>query len=301
MAFNEPNISVDLLSIERLGVLFDEDDRLFLSNFLWNINADGYCVTSTRKRMHRLIMTKKLGDLNSTPIDHINQNKIDNRKSNLRLATVTQNNRNRSKSKKSKFYKGVRRHRGKWQAYITVGKKRTTIGSFESLELAALAYDIYAEKYFAEFASFNLEKRQDEQTKQVLEILANPKKLTGTTSSYKWVYFRKPSWIAKSRHFKWAFHFKTERDGDFLNIEDATREEVERVREIIKTTKNRKISRSPFKGVYKTRSGNWISRIGINGKKVSLGTFQTQLEAVIAYNNKAKELGRSALNDINLF
>jgi len=91
--------------------------------------------------------------------DHINHNGLDNRKANLRLATLAQNIRHRRKFKipSRSGYKGVdwvARQR-KWRARITINRRRIYLGSFKNQIQAAEAYDKAAEKYHGRFAVLN--------------------------------------------------------------------------------------------------------------------------------------------------
>ncbi len=116
--------------------------------------------------MHRMILDLQEKGLH---VDHRNHEDLDNRKSKLRVATLTQNlhNQRRQKPKKISPYKGVRFHpycgsRGKvyprtkpWEVWICVYKKSIYLGAFTTKELAAEAYNEAAEKYFGEFAYLN--------------------------------------------------------------------------------------------------------------------------------------------------
>jgi hypothetical protein len=102
--------------------------------------------------MHRLILDAPAGEL----VDHINGNGLDNRRENLRLATVAQNTRNsRQRRGSAAGYKGVRRRGDKWQARIAVNSKQIHLGVFSSKEEAAQAYDTAAREHFGEFAVLN--------------------------------------------------------------------------------------------------------------------------------------------------
>ena len=92
-------------------------------------------------------------------IDHINNNGLDNRKANLRLATPAQNARNRRKTAAKTYskYKGVSYHAGqrKWSAAIRVNGQYKYFGLFQNEIDAAKAYDEAARKYHKEFAVLN--------------------------------------------------------------------------------------------------------------------------------------------------
>jgi hypothetical protein len=106
-------------------------------------------------RLNRVIMDAPPGLL----VDHRNGNTLDNRRTNLRLATCSQNriNSQRDKSKTSSRYVGVslEKGRGKWLAYISYNGKRIHLGRFDNELDAARAYDLAAVKYHGEFARLN--------------------------------------------------------------------------------------------------------------------------------------------------
>jgi len=126
-------------------VLVDNSDFEWLSQWKWSLDKDGYVIRSFYARndnnepitkhwsMHRLI--------NNTPdgldTDHINRNKLDNRRSNLRSVTNQQNQFNLPLSKINKSgYKGVFwvEDRKKWQARIGFNNKSYNLGRYSSLE-----------------------------------------------------------------------------------------------------------------------------------------------------------------------
>lgn len=123
--------------------------------------ADGYVyIRFEGKRLlaHRLAWLIVTGRLPLGPIDHVNMDRSDNSIANLRCATVTQNNRNRGpQSNNTSGHKGVTFHKAtrKYHAKICVNKKRISLGYFDSVEQAAIAYQHAAKEHHGEFARFN--------------------------------------------------------------------------------------------------------------------------------------------------
>lgn len=117
-------------------------------------SINGWYAKTNRKGtvlMHRLLM----GDPDCL-VDHINGDTLNNRRSNLRLATKSQSNINRGKQKgTSSKYKGVRWHQRKWMAEIKVDGKTRYLGTFEIEEDAGRAYDKIAKELHGEFANLN--------------------------------------------------------------------------------------------------------------------------------------------------
>lgn len=101
--------------------------------------------------LHRLITNAPKG----LQVDHINGNRLDNRKINLRICSSSDNSKNRPKNKGN--YKGVYldKLRNKWIAQITKNYKCYHIGSFEKEIEAALAYNEKAKELHGEFAYLN--------------------------------------------------------------------------------------------------------------------------------------------------
>jgi len=107
--------------------------------------------------MHRQIIHVPEGYV----IDHINGNGLDNRKANLRPATVAQNAWNSKKRNPRSGYKGVcfDKDKGLWRAAIVCNRKRIHLGYFKDKTTAAKAYDKAAKKYHGQFASLNFPRR----------------------------------------------------------------------------------------------------------------------------------------------
>lgn len=110
--------------------------------------------------MHRLLM----GEPADQQVDHRNGDSLDNRISNLRLASNTENSRNARLGKNNTSgYKGVTwdASRQQWRAQIMVNKKNLFLGRFDNTEESALAYNQAALHYHGEFAVLNTIQRKD--------------------------------------------------------------------------------------------------------------------------------------------
>ena len=100
--------------------------------------------------MHRMLA----GTPDGLFTDHINGDGLDNRKCNLRFATVTQNNRNCKRPiQNTSGIKGVdwRESKGKWRAQIKVNNRSLHLGYFDSAEDAAEAYAAGSRTFHGEF------------------------------------------------------------------------------------------------------------------------------------------------------
>jgi hypothetical protein len=134
--------------------MIDDEDFELVSRYVWHISYYGYAISGIIF-MHRLILGLSVWD---TSVDHINGNKLDNHKSNLRKCTVAQNIYNSKICSRNKSgYKGVywNKEKGKWSAQIKYNRKSMHIGYFKNKNDAALAYNRMALRFFGEFARLN--------------------------------------------------------------------------------------------------------------------------------------------------
>jgi len=109
-------------------------------------------------KLHRYIFYLRGIDIEGKEIDHINGDTLDNRFSNLRIATSSQNKVNRMVRSDSKSgYKGVEYHNmnKNWIAYIVKNGKKTHLGVFDTKHKAALAYNRAAIELWGEYAWTN--------------------------------------------------------------------------------------------------------------------------------------------------
>lgn len=110
--------------------------------------------TGEIESLHNLLLPPKPPLL----VDHVNGNGLDCRRENLRYATKTQNAYNRApnRNKALSLPKGVIACGNGWRARITVNERTIHLGIYETINEAAMAYDLAALTHFGEFARFNL-------------------------------------------------------------------------------------------------------------------------------------------------
>lgn len=101
--------------------------------------------------LHRFILDAPHG----LEVDHINGDSLDNRRCNLRLATVSQNSCNAQRLANKTGFRGVTKQWGKFYSRIVFQGKRFHLGSYFTAEEAALAYDSKAVELHKEFAALN--------------------------------------------------------------------------------------------------------------------------------------------------
>jgi len=147
-----------------LFALVDGEDYEVLSKYKWWAVKDGNTFYAVRAQtvgskrqtisMHRQILNAQHGD----EIDHCYGCGLDNRRTNIRFCTMSQNCQNQRPTKgKSSNFKGVSWHKNtkKWQVRIIHNRKNICLGYFLSEIEAAKAYDKKAKQLFGEFARTN--------------------------------------------------------------------------------------------------------------------------------------------------
>jgi hypothetical protein len=153
-------VVIDMTTNKEVARAFiDTEDTYRVAQYRWGLNKDGYLQSSIKSKkipLHRFLLNLEVGD--SKIVDHIDRNIHNNRKSNLRLCSQTQNHGNSSLSKRNTSgYKGVcwNKYHKKWQAQIRKDYKEIYLGLFDLVEDAAMAYNDAAITYFGEFAVLN--------------------------------------------------------------------------------------------------------------------------------------------------
>ncbi len=93
-------------------VKIDYEDYTLCCSHLWILNSNGYVVSSPQKdrvNLHRLIMGLSFYKEDNRVVDHINHNKHDNRKINLKICSLSENSRNRISKENSVFSENIYR------------------------------------------------------------------------------------------------------------------------------------------------------------------------------------------------
>jgi hypothetical protein len=149
-----------------LYAIVDVEDYERVSKYKWYVRigprSNTYYAARTENRkpvsMHRFIMNAPT----KMYVDHKNGNGWDNRRANLRLADSFQSAMNKPKRRNARIsrYKGVKRNKWsrRWYAEINYERKRIYLGTYDTEEQAARAYDRAARKYHKEFARLNFPK-----------------------------------------------------------------------------------------------------------------------------------------------
>lgn len=137
--------------------IVDDADFEWLSQWRWYYFTKKYAARNQGKQkiyMHKLI----LGITTGREGDHINRNKLDNRRENLRPCTRQQNQCNATYPNLTSRYRGVTWNKRirKWQAQIQSHLKNHYLGVFQNESDAARAYDNAAKALHGQFASLNL-------------------------------------------------------------------------------------------------------------------------------------------------
>lgn len=141
--------------------LIDIDDVDKCKKYKWSLHSQGYAHNGHVGMLHNYITNHKGREV---IIDHEDHNRLNNKKSNLRIADYAQNTINRSKpcAINTSGVTGVSfsKKQRKWHAYIAVDKKRINLGYLNDFELAKQIRLDAEIKYYGEYSPFKNEQEE---------------------------------------------------------------------------------------------------------------------------------------------
>ncbi len=175
--------------------------------------------------MHRMVMGAQDGEY----VDHIDGNGLNNSRSNLRFATLSQNNTNqRIRPDNTSGHKGISwcPDREKYQVYVNIDRKRKSLGRYRTLEEAIYVRDQAVKEHYGEFARENTSLPEEAQIKPYRSVPRTLRRTGGNNSSGKTgVTKLKDQWRATI-----TIDGKVKYIGTFADLESAiiAREKAER-------------------------------------------------------------------------
>ena len=171
--------------------IIDKQDLDLVSNFSWRLHmSDGtsrrYAQAFNKSskatiRLHQLIASPAQGEV----VDHINGDGLDNRRTNLRLCSMTQNLHNSGSRTGLSQYKGVSKDQKGWTTGIFSQGERYDLGTFADEVDAAIAYDLAAMKLFGEFAGTNFPRPILDRLAALLPVESDTESPTGMSPIYR--------------------------------------------------------------------------------------------------------------------
>lgn len=156
---------------------FDKKDYNLIKDYTWFFDAKGYVVTQINKEtiyLHRLVLGLPTKVKDEIIVDHINGKKNDNRKSNLRICSFNENNKNLGLRKDNNSgVPGVtwEKDRNKWKSQLICDNKIVLLKRFDSFEEAVIA------RIKAELQYFGEQNRRYNQYCKILDIYIKTGKL----------------------------------------------------------------------------------------------------------------------------
>lgn len=112
--------------------MISPEDVAFVSSVAWRIDSNGYARNTRKGRLHRLLLNTPAGLV----VDHINQNKLDNRRANLRVVEHAVNLHNgKLNARNTSGHRGVTWNalRRRWYAWLSVKWRHDHLGSFPTI------------------------------------------------------------------------------------------------------------------------------------------------------------------------
>lgn len=142
-----------------VDILIDSEDLNLFNSKIWTYDKmSGYTVNMTKGKkiyLHRFLLNAEKGQL----VDHINGNKLDNRRTNLRFCLAKENTKNRKMSRRNTTgIKGVSFNKNlkKYEVSICVDYKTINVGYYSDIIDAKNAYNAASIKYHGKFGKLNV-------------------------------------------------------------------------------------------------------------------------------------------------
>ena len=121
--------------------IVDDEDYERFAREKWHLHSQGYAARKPHGCTTYILLHREIAQSGSLGTDHVNRNKLDNRRANLRPADQMLNGRNtNTQANNTSGVRGVHRTRcGRWEAYIKVRGKKIGLGNHLTIEAAASA------------------------------------------------------------------------------------------------------------------------------------------------------------------
>lgn len=292
------------------AIVDDSDyDDLMLHN--WHLATNGYAfrqtvrtdiMTGARKKsvllMHRYLLGLHFGDRMTG--DHIDGNKLNNQRTNLRACSQTRNAQNVDRRVTNKSgYKGVywSKVSQAWISRIQSERVPRHLGTFETAEEAYTAYCKAAEELHGEFANAGAVSPDMSAGR-----IARPRQRKTNRTGFSGVYKDKKYdlWIARIRYKGRRVNlgcFKTP-EAAHAAFRTATEKVREGTLEENEINNSSRANKNGYPGVKRPPYGEkWEAYITKGGKKRYLGAFPSPEEAHLAYCAAKREYAESAGQD----
>lgn len=312
----------------------DADDYPEVSRWRWYANRNGYSYGQRhgprRVRMqvllHHLVFDTPYG----TIVDHVNGDRLDATKANLRVVSYSVNNRNRVRVKKVGFKGAFAVGGGLWQARIKWDERNWNLGSYATAEDAARVYDAAALHIDPDLGSHALNFPDEAQAKHPAQIRREAfaeGHITSKSSPYRGVSWKPPNSAfqaffteghrtvylglhddeeqAARAHDSYALHaLGPSAPTNFPDGAAKSREEIMATVTAIRAARpalrrTRTTNQSGYQGLKfhgRRVRKNWQAMIQLAGTRKSLGYFMTPEEAAQAYDAACVKAGLPPVN-----
>lgn len=294
--------------------IVDDDVYELVKNLNWKVSSLGYVYNRKYVYLSRFLLgVENNKDSRIFVVDHINRDVLDNRKSNLRICTVSQNGANRKVSCNNRYsgMKGVsfkkdRKRSKPWVARIVNNYKSINLGYFLSKEEASEAYKRAAKEIYGCYCleSSELEDKSESEvcfnTKNGFTFKIDMEDLV-RVKELNWYFQKRGVWTQKTVLLHRLVLGLGSLDSNKILVDHINSNTLDNRRLNLRTAtyqqnffNSKKISgcSSKYKGVVKLIEYSktiWRVRATLDGIVYSLGRYSNEIEAAKAYDVFAKE------------